>query len=330
MMQEALEAKRQFSKIGWLYLFGVALIYAVQTGIVALIRKGNPEWLQNADASVLLSAASMYLVAFPILILFLKRKVPAMPPVRRKMTAGQYALSAIICMGIAYASNFLGSILTMVIGAVNGKPVENQIVSVLAQISPWAVFLYTVVCAPIAEEYLFRKMIVDRTVRYGEGIAVVVSGLMFGLFHGNLNQFVYAFVIGVFLAFLYVKTGNLKITVSLHMLFNFISGFLTLMLMEKLGIAATLAHGDMTALLASMQEKLLWWGLYGLLMLFVFGVMAAGVVLFIVFAVKKKFVLEPGDTGIPKQLKFSLAVGNSGMLAFSIYWVIVIVNQLFL
>ena len=54
-------------------------------------------------------------------------------------------------------------------------------------------FLYMVICAPILEEYIFRKLIVDRTVKYGQGVAVVLSGLMFGLFHGNLNQFAYAF-----------------------------------------------------------------------------------------------------------------------------------------
>ena len=50
-------------------------------------------------------------------------------------------------------------------------------------------FLYMVICAPILEEYIFRKLIVDRTVKYGQGVAIVLSGLMFGLFHGNLNQF---------------------------------------------------------------------------------------------------------------------------------------------
>lgn len=87
---------------------------------------------------------------------------------------------------------------------------------------------------------------------------------------------------------------------------------------------------DMDRLMETFAEKLVWWALYGLLLCFIFGVMLVGVVLFIVFAAKKKFVFRPGTTDIPRQLKFSLAVGNSGMLTFALYWVIVIVRQLHL
>ena len=64
----------------------------------------------------------------------------------------------------------------------------------------------------------------------------MVSGLMFGLFHGNLNQFVYAFVLGLFLAFLYVKTGNLKITIALHMMINFVGGIVSSWLMRMIDL----------------------------------------------------------------------------------------------
>ena len=47
---------------------------------------------------------------------------------------------------------------------------------------------------------------------------MLFSGLMFGLFHGNLNQFVYAFVLGLCFGFIYVKTGNIRYTIGLHML----------------------------------------------------------------------------------------------------------------
>lgn len=36
---------------------------------------------------------------------------------------------------------------------------------------------------------LFRKFLLDRVVDYGEAVAVILSGVMFGLYHANLSQF---------------------------------------------------------------------------------------------------------------------------------------------
>ncbi|MCM1056247.1 MAG: CPBP family intramembrane metalloprotease [Firmicutes bacterium] len=330
-MQELIGAKKHFSRMGWLYMAAVAIIYALQMGIGFLLRLIKPEWLYDMDLNLLFSMAPMYLVAFPLLALLLKKCVPGERIEKRKMTAGQYVLSAIICIGLAYAANIIGLILTTIIGLFTGNPVENTIAGVVNSISPWAVLFYTVLCAPIMEEFVFRKLIVDRAVRYGQGVAVVLSGLMFGLFHGNLNQFLYAAVIGTFFAFLYVKTGKLKITISLHMLFNFIGGFLPTMLMRKMDMESYMVfaeNGSTSGMLELIRYKWGWFLLYGLLILFILSMLITGLVLFIIFAAKRKFVFHPGQTCIPKELKLSLALGNTGMAAFMLFWIVSIVAQL--
>ena len=193
------------------------------------------------------------------------------------------------------------------------------------------ILIYMVICAPVMEEYIFRKLIVDRTVRYGQGTAVVVSGLMFGLFHGNLNQFVYAAVIGMFLAFLYVKTGDLRITISLHMLFNFVGGFLSSLLLRAIDLEGYLAaaeEGDFQSIISYMSEHIAGWVLYGIFLLFVIGMLVTGLVLFIVFAAKRRFVLEKGEVVLPRGLRATLVLANSGMLVFGLYWIVQIMLQL--
>ncbi|MCM1193689.1 MAG: CPBP family intramembrane metalloprotease [Butyrivibrio sp.] len=331
-MQELIAAKKHFSRMGWLYVAAVAIIYALQMGIGFLLRLIKPEWLYDMNMNLLFSMAPMYLVAFPLLGLMLKKCVPGERIEKRKMTAGQYTLSAIICIGLAYAANIVGVIITTIIGLFTGNPVENAVAGVVNSISPWAVLFYTVLCAPIMEEFVFRKLIVDRAARYGQGVAVVISGLMFGLFHGNLNQFLYAAVIGMFFAYLYVKTGNLKITISLHMLFNFIGGFLPTVLMRKIDIESYMVfaeNGSASGIVELMRYKFGWFMLYGLLLLFVISMLITGIVLFIVFAAKRKFVFSPGQTSVPKELKLSIALGNTGMAAFMLFWIISIVAQLF-
>lgn len=330
-VEELITAKRHFSKMGWFYVAAVAAMYVVEVPIVFVVSLLRPEWLDNGNVTVLLSMLPMYCVAFPLLILLMKKKVPAVKLERHKMTAGQYALSAIICLGLAYASNIFGNILTFLIGVFKGGLVENQIAGLAESLHPVMILFYMVICAPIMEEFIFRKLIVDRTVRYGQGVAVVVSGLMFGLFHGNLNQFVYAAVIGMFLAFLYVKTGDLRITISLHMLFNFIGGFLSSLLLRSIDLEAYMAaaaEGDFQSILTYMSEHAVGWIFYGVFLLFVLGMLVTGIVLFIVFAVKKRFALEKGEVTLPKGLRANLVLANSGMLVFGLYWIVQILLQL--
>lgn len=330
-MEEIITAKKQFSKMGWFYVLAVAAIYLVELPLVYVVNMVRPEWIEDANISVLLSMIPMYCAGFPLLILLMKWKVPATQIERRKMTAGQYVLAAIICLGLAYASNIFGNILTFIIGMLKGELVENRIADIAGSLNPLMVLLYMVVCAPIMEEYIFRKLLIDRTVRYGQGVAIVTSGLMFGLFHGNLNQFVYAAVIGMFLAFLYVKTGNLKITISLHMLFNFIGGFLSTLMIRLIdldGYMEAALDGDFDSILSHMAEHLAGWIMYGVFLLFVAAMLITGIVLFIVFLVKKRFTLEAGEVTIPKGLRLNIILANSGMLVFSAYWVVQIVRQL--
>lgn len=331
-MQELITAKKHFSRMGWLYLVGTLIIYVLQVAIQIILSIANPPWRYDRNISLLLSLGPMYLVAFPLLAFLLRKKVPRERIEKHRMTAGQYALSAIICIGLAYAANIVGVIMTSLIGLFIEDQVDNPINSVMNSLSPWSVLFFTVLCAPIMEEFVFRKLLVERTVSYGQGVAVVVSGLMFGLFHGNLNQFAYASVIGAFLAYLYVKTGKLRITISLHMLFNFSGGFVPIVLMQKMDLESYmvfLEYGSMSGIRELLQSRLGWLLLYIFHILFILSIFIAGLVLFIVFAAQRKFVFEPGETAIPKNLKLSVALGNAGMAAFCLFWIISIVCQLF-
>lgn len=331
-MEELITAKKHFSRMGWLYLTGTLIVFVLQMAIGIILSIADPPWRYDGNINMLLSLAPMYLVAFPLLAFLLRKKVPRERIQKHRMTAGQFTVSAVICVGLAYAANIVGVITTSLIGVLIEGPADNPLYSVMNSLSPWSVLFFTVICAPVMEELVFRKLLVERAVRYGQGVAVAVSGLMFGLFHGNLNQFAYATVIGAFLAYLYVKTGKLKITIALHMLFNFSGGFMPVFLTRKMDLesfTAFLEYGSMSGLRELLEGKLGWFLLYAFHILFILSVFIAGLVLFIVFAAQRRFVLEPGGTGIPKGLKLSVALGNAGMAAFSVFWIVDIVCNLF-
>ncbi|MGN1339462.1 MAG: lysostaphin resistance A-like protein [Oscillospiraceae bacterium] len=85
-----------------------------------------------------------------------------------------------------------------------------------------------VVIAPIFEEFWFRGIVLEALRPYGNGFAILVSGLLFGLTHANFSQFFYAFLLGVFFGYIAVSTKSIVTTTIMHACFNSISGLLLL------------------------------------------------------------------------------------------------------
>lgn len=87
----------------------------------------------------------------------------------------------------------------------------------------WAI-LSTVVAAPILEELLFRGLIFESCrERFGNAWAVLTSALLFGLIHIVPVQMVNAFVVGIILGYIYLKTGSLLSVIILHAINNAIA-----------------------------------------------------------------------------------------------------------
>ena len=83
--------------------------------------------------------------------------------------------------------------------------------------------LATAVVPPLIEEFACRGLILGSLRKYGEGFAVLVSSVLFGLMHGNFDQMPFAFMVGLVLGFIVVKTDSLWIAVAVHAANNFIS-----------------------------------------------------------------------------------------------------------
>ena len=79
------------------------------------------------------------------------------------------------------------------------------------------------VIPPLVEELGFRGVILGSLRKYGDTFAVVVSALIFGIFHGNLVQIPFAFCVGLALGYVMVRTNNLMLCVIIHALNNGIS-----------------------------------------------------------------------------------------------------------
>ena len=82
--------------------------------------------------------------------------------------------------------------------------------------------IVTIICAgiliPIVEEIIFRGLIFNRIkCQYNFLAGLLISSLLFGIYHGNIVQGIYATLLGIFLGFAYHKTKSILIPIFIHM-----------------------------------------------------------------------------------------------------------------
>lgn len=116
-----------------------------------------------------------------------------------------------------------------------------------------------VILAPLCEEFICRGFFQNRLKKVVPFFAsAVISGLMFGMLHLNLNQFCYALVLGVVFAYANRASGSIFTSMLMHFLIN--SGnMLFLLVMQaayasmntSIGEAAETYRADKSAMLAS-------------------------------------------------------------------------------
>lgn len=323
----AKQSQKHFSKIGGGLFLGTLIIFGVQYLASYIQVIFFPESIGNYDITLFVSSFSMYLIGMPFLVLFL-RKIPKTTIARRKMGIGKCVAAFFMSYALMYITNMFGILITVILELVKGDIISNPLQEVVMEISPLTALILMVICAPIVEEYVFRKIIVDRTVRYGEKTAIFLSGIIFGLFHGNLNQFMYAFGLGVFFAFVYVKTGKLIYSILLHCLINFMGSIPGMVMLKsdfftQMENVSALDTEEMMALMAEYLPQIMCWFAY---MIVILAFVVTGIVLWAVNFKKMKCVA--GEVTIPKGQRFKTVILNVGMILYCLFWIVQIIIQI--
>lgn len=82
--------------------------------------------------------------------------------------------------------------------------------------------------APVIEELLFRGLAYSRIREYCRpGLAMVLSGLLFGIYHMNMVQGIYATLLGIVLAYVYEKFHTIAAPIIFHAAANIMSVLIT-------------------------------------------------------------------------------------------------------
>lgn len=102
---------------------------------------------------------------------------------------------------------------------INGNTASDAISKVMDN-PLWLNLLILAVLPAVVEEYVFRGLIFLGYKKRNPLRAVILSALLFGLIHFNINQFSYAFVFGIVLALLVYATGSIIPGILLHFTIN--------------------------------------------------------------------------------------------------------------
>lgn len=146
-------------------------------------------------------------------------------------------------------------------------------------------FVQAVILAPIFEEFWFRGVLLESLRPYGNGFAVFLTAILFGITHANLAQFFYATVIGIFLAYVAIHTGSIIVPMILHAMMNGISAITSLFLTDpdvSEYIILTEASKEPVPITSTSVRIYLIWNIIVLLL------MAVGIIMLIVKLVRIK------------------------------------------
>ena len=85
------------------------------------------------------------------------------------------------------------------------------------------VIISTAIVPALVEEFAMRGIVMGLLKPFGSGFSIFASAAVFGIIHGNFNQIPFAFLVGLVLGFIRIKTGSLVICMAVHSVNNLVA-----------------------------------------------------------------------------------------------------------
>ena len=317
--------KRNFSRLG----FGFAIFSMIYLAVSLIIQIAAkiiyPELLEATWFLNLISPVSIYLFGAPVLLLIVGG-MRAEKPEKKKMKFSVWLMILVICLGVMYIGAFVGnglmSFISEIIAQFFTSTPSNGLTSLIDIDNLWITAIGVVIIAPIGEELIFRKLIIDRLGRYGAFVSIFLSALMFGLMHGNFYQFFYAFGVGLIFGYVYYHTGRIWLTIALHAAVNFFGSILSTLLaagtadMEE--ALAALETEELMAQLGVYADHI--WVVFASIVFSSLVVSAIVSTIVLPIVLRKKIALPKGSNQLPKGKAYATVVFNVGIIVMFVVY----------
>lgn len=218
---EQLESKKykeaaEIKNINQVFL-GTWLLYMAYALTLEGLRKEYGNVLPLLNNTIFSLVTGQLVLLIPCFFYFIKTKKDIKGMLRFNKIK---PITIILLIPFTYALVPLLGFLNTISLLFSKNTIGTSLNSIITAYSP-IVSVFIIAFIPcMVEELLFRGVIYNnyRKVNLKQGI--LLSGLLFGLFHMNINQFIYAFAMGIVFALVNEATDSLFSTMIIHFVIN--------------------------------------------------------------------------------------------------------------
>lgn len=226
------QLRRSFSTVGWvlviyyLIMNAAVILTAIVETIVRMMGKiaaGNTRDIMAAAEEATSSGWGYFLAAAVGLIVLLcwKKKRFWKEEIwsrGKPIKAGSFLGILCIFVGCQCVTQMVATTVELILNMF-GLSILEGMNALSADGTNFSMFLYTGILAPIVEEILFRGLIQRTLMPYGKKFAILCTAFLFGIFHGNLIQAPFAFLVGLVLGYVAAEY-SIGWAMVLHMVNN--------------------------------------------------------------------------------------------------------------
>lgn len=222
--------RKDCNKIGVMLLISFIVMQIVSTVLIIMIQfSGNYDYTMKTGVSgipynlyyilnIIYEFSGFFIVPLFFCIIFKFRLRDAIPLQNNK----RYSTALMVFAGysVCTISNFFVLLLNnnlKIFGLENKTGTEFVTKTTNDEI---LFFIAIAIIPALVEEFIFRGVILNFLRKHGDGFAILVSSILFGIFHGNFVQIPFAFIVGLTCGVLMVKTNSIIVPMLLHFLNN--------------------------------------------------------------------------------------------------------------
>ncbi len=219
----------------WHAAVGVALIQFVGFAAVIALRLilGNDFPLRfktdfGYKMFLVLISQFISVLAIPLVILTAtKCDMTSTLRLNKRIDIIQIFSLVIVCVGVYFAVQFINQFAIDGMTQILGQPSELESIPSASNIPQLLFEIAITSCLPaVCEEIFFRGFVMRAFERTSPVIAVIASSAMFAIMHANLEQLVYAFLLGIVLGTVTIVSDSLFASITVHFTLNLASTLL--------------------------------------------------------------------------------------------------------
>ena len=209
-------------RVNYVFLLTVAVYLTLSLAI---------SMLGDVPFPVMILLSQFSLVLVPAVFLFKRRDFLRSIP-HERLSFGTVVLVVLLTLCMEPVLSLINALSLFFTNA----PTTERIVEAGGQYGFPAMFLMVAVIPAVLEETVYRAVFFKTYSDGGVFAGAILSGLMFALMHGNLNQFLYTVVMGIVFALTVYATKSIFASMIMHLTINGLSTvllYLTPKLLEK-------------------------------------------------------------------------------------------------